>query len=58
MIVVSFADDTQLYSKISYVEHCDLLQSDLNCVYDWSNTNNMVLTPKNVYLFFYKWFNC
>ena len=32
--VVSFADDTQLYSKISYVEDCDSLQSDLNCVYD------------------------
>ena len=31
--VVSFADDTQLYSKISYVEDCDSLQSDLNCVY-------------------------
>ena len=34
--VVSFADDTQLYSKISYVEDCDSLQSDLNCVYDWA----------------------
>ena len=32
--VVSFADDTQLYSKISYVEDYDSLQSDLNCVYD------------------------
>ena len=32
--VVSFADDTRLYSKISYVEDCDLLQSDLNCVYN------------------------
>ena len=51
--VVSFADDTQLYSKILYVENCDSLQSDLNCVYDWAKTNNMVLTPKNlcIYLF-------
>ena len=40
--VVSFADDTQLYSKISYVEDCDSLQSDLNCVYDWAKTKNMV----------------
>ena len=51
--VVSFAHDTRLYSKISYVEDCDSLQSDLNCVYDWAKTNNMVLTSKNlsIYLF-------
>ena len=51
--VVSFADDTRLYSKISYVEDCDSLQSDLNCVYDGAKTSNMVLTPKNlsIYLF-------
>ena len=40
--VVSFADDTRLYSKISYVEDCDSLQSDLNYVYDWAKTNNLV----------------
>ena len=40
--VVSFAGDTRLYSKIYYVEDCDSLQSDLNCVYDWAKTNNMV----------------
>ena len=45
-IVVSFADDTQLYSKISYVEDCDSLQSDLNCVYDWAKTNNMVFNSQ------------
>ena len=39
--VVSFADDTRLYSKLSYVKDCDSLQSDLNCVYDWAKTNNM-----------------
>ena len=27
-----FADDTRLYSNIYYVEDCDSLQSDLNCV--------------------------
>ena len=37
--VVSFADDSQLYSKISYVEDYDSLQSDLNCIYDWAKTN-------------------
>ena len=43
--VVSFANDTQLYSNISYVEYCDSLHSDLNCVYD---TNNMLCNSKNV----------
>ena len=51
--VVSFADDTRLYSKISYVEDCDSLQSDLNCVYDWAKTNSMVFnSPKFKYLSF------
>ena len=31
--VVSFADDTRLYSKISHVEDCNSLQSYLNCVF-------------------------
>ena len=44
--VVSFADDTRLYSKISYVEDCDSLQSDLNCVYDWAKTYNMVFNSQ------------
>ena len=40
--VVSFADDTRLYSKISYVEDCDSLQSDLNCAYDWAKLTTCV----------------
>ena len=40
---VRFADDTQLYSKISYVEDCDSLQSDLNCV---TKTNNTVFNSQ------------
>ena len=44
--VISFADDTRLYSNISYVEDCDSLQSDLNCVYDWAKTNNMVFNSQ------------
>ena len=43
---VSVADDTQLYSKISYIEDCDSLQSDLICVYDWAKTNNMVFNSQ------------
>ena len=46
MLVVSFADDTRLYSKISYGEDYDSLQSDLNCVYDWAKTNNMVFNSQ------------
>ena len=44
--VVGFADDTRLYSKISYVEDYDSLQSDLNCVYDWTKNNNMVFNSQ------------
>ena len=44
--VVSFAVDTQLYSKVSCVEHCESLQSDLNCVYEWAKTNNMVFNSQ------------
>ena len=43
--VVSFAD-TRLYSNISYVDDCDSFQSDLNCVYDWAKTNNMVFNSQ------------
>ena len=43
----------KLLVNISYVEDCGSLQSDLNCVYDWAKTNNMVFTIKNlsIYLF-------
>ena len=52
--IVRFADDTRLYSNISYVEDCDSLQSDLNCVYDWAKTNNMVFnSQKFKYLSFF-----
>ena len=52
--VVSFADNTRLYSKIPYVEDCDSLQYDLNCVHYWAKTNNMVFSSQNlgIYLFF------
>ncbi len=44
--VVSFADDTRLYTRISEIEDCDLLQSDLNCVYEWATNNNMVFNSQ------------
>ena len=33
--LVSFADDTRLYSGVGDVTDCDNLQLDLNVVYDW-----------------------
>ena len=49
--VVSFADDTQLYSKISYVEDCDSLRSNLNCVYDWTKTIMVFNSQNCIYIF-------
>ena len=43
--LVSFADDTRLYSAVGDVTDCDNLQLDLNAVYDWTLSNNMFLTP-------------
>ena len=39
--LVSFADDTRLYSGVGDVTDCDNLQLDLNAVYDWALSNNM-----------------
>ena len=39
--LVSFADDTSVYSCINDTEKCDQLQIDLNSVYDWAHVNNM-----------------
>ena len=39
--IVSFADDTRLYHRISNVDDCSFLQNDLNSVYDWTYCNNM-----------------
>ena len=39
--LISFADDTQIYTKIHDVSDCNLLQQDLNHIYDWATTSNM-----------------
>ena len=39
--LMSFADDTRLYSGVGDVTDCDYLQRDLNAVYDWASSNNM-----------------
>ena len=44
--LVSFADDTRLYSGVGDVADCDKLQLDLNAVYDWASSNNMFFNSK------------
>ena len=44
--LVSFADDTRLYSGVGDVADCDKLQLDLNAVYDWPSSNNMFFNSK------------
>ena len=39
--LISFADDTRLYSGVGDVTDCNMLQFDLNTVYDWASSNNM-----------------
>ena len=39
--LVSFADDTRVYSCINDIENCDQLQIDHNSVYHWAHVNNM-----------------
>ena len=39
--LVSFADDTRVYSNIAEADDCDNLQYDLNSIYNWAVHNNM-----------------
>ena len=49
--LVSFADDTRVYSCINNIEKCNQLQIDLNSVYDWDHVNNMFLMPRNLIMY-------
>ena len=40
--VRSFADDTRIIKAVQDVNDASLLQDDLNSIYQWSRTNNMV----------------
>ena len=44
--LISFADDTRVYSQIADTEDCDSLQQDLNAVYKWASDNNMFFNAK------------
>ena len=39
--LISFADDTRLYSNITQAGDCDNLQSDLNTIYNCDLQNNV-----------------
>ena len=49
--LVSFADDTRLYSGVGDITDYDNLQPDLNAVYNWASSNNMCLTPTSLVMF-------
>ena len=44
--VASFADDTHIYHKIDSDNSTSQLQTDLNIMYNWSVTNNMLFNAK------------
>ena len=44
--LISFADDTRLYSGVEDVTDCDNLQFDLDTVYDWESSTNMFFNSK------------
>ena len=47
--LISFADDTQIYTKIDDVTDCNTLQQDLNHVYYWTSANNMIFNAQQFY---------
>ena len=51
--LISFADDTRLYSAVGDVTDCKNLQFDLDTVYDWTSFNNLFFNSKKIsYVFF------
>ena len=40
--IISFADDTRVYTSITQIENSDSLQTDLNYIYLWAINNNML----------------
>ena len=43
--LISFADDTRIYTKIHDVSDCNILQQYFNHIYDWATTTNMFFNP-------------
>ena len=40
--IISFADDTRVYTNITQIENSDSLQTDLNYIYLWAINNNVI----------------
>ena len=40
--IISFANDTRVYTNITQIENSDSLQTDLNYIYLWAINNNML----------------
>ena len=40
--IISFAEDTRVYTNINQIENSDSLQTDLNYIYLWAINNNML----------------
>ena len=53
--LVSFADDTRVYSNIAEADDCDNLQYDLNSIYNWAVHNNRFFNSEK---FHYISFSC
>ena len=53
--ITSFADDTRVFREIQSEQDKEVLQRDLNKIYDWSKTNNMKFNGNK---FKYINFNC
>ena len=39
--IISFADDTSVYTNITQIENSDSLHTDLNYIYLWAINNNI-----------------
>ena len=51
--ITSFADDTRISRGIQTVEDIEILQNDLNTVYNWQQENNMLFNEKKFELLRY-----
>ena len=49
--IISFADDTRVYNNINTVDDYNVLQSDLESVYNWADVNNMLLMQVSLIIY-------
>ena len=51
--LISFADDTRVYSNIAESDDCDTVQYDLNSTYTWDVQNNMFINSEKFHYISY-----